>query len=77
MRVALEKNYKNLKKLWKTQGFPRKINVRRSSVDVQYNMSALLTNYRVGPYEGGQRKAKLDYPPPTLEEYISKGIDEK
>lgn len=76
VRVSVEHNYKDLKQLWNSQDFARKIKVRQSPVALLYKMSALLTNFRVCLYQGGQINAFFDCPPPTLEEYLDEGQEE-
>lgn len=53
VRVAVEHNYKDLNNFWNSQDFEPKIKVRKSSVALLYNMSAVLTNFRVCLYVGG------------------------
>lgn len=69
-RVSVEHNYKDVKQLWSSQDFARKIKVRLAPVGLLYRMSALLTNFRVCLYQSGQIGTFFNCCPPTLEEYL-------
>lgn len=71
--AAVERNYKDLKQLWNSQDFDCIIKVRQSPVVLLYKMSALLTNFRVCLYEGGQINSSFDCPPLTFDEYLAEG----
>jgi hypothetical protein len=68
-RVAVEWNYKDLKAMWSTQDFKRKLKVRQSPVAVLYITSALLWNCKVCFDHGSQAGSKFQCQPPTFEQY--------
>ena len=70
VRVSVEQNYKDLKQLWCSQDFARRLKVRHAPIGLLYKMSALLTNFRVCLYKGGQITAYYNLDPPSLEEYL-------
>lgn len=69
-RVCVEQNYKDVKQLWCSQDFARRMKVRQSPISLLYKMSVLLTNFRVCLYKGGQITAYYELAPPSLEEYL-------
>jgi hypothetical protein len=65
-RVAVEWSYKDVKAMWTTQDFKRKLKVRESPVAVLFIMSALLWNCKVCFRHGSQAGAKFQCEPPSL-----------
>lgn len=71
VRVCVEQNYKDLKQLWCSQDFARRLKVRQAPIALLYKMSALLTNFRTCLYKDGQITEFFDVPAPSLEEYLA------
>jgi nuclease HARBI1 len=69
VRVAVEWSYKDVKEMWTTKGFKRKLKVRESPVAVLYIMSALLWNCKVCFQHGSQAGSKFHCDPPSFSEY--------
>jgi hypothetical protein len=69
-RVAVEWSYKDLKAMWTTQDFKRKLKVRQSPVAVLYICSALLWNCKVCLDHGNQASRKFQCLPPSLRLYM-------
>lgn len=76
VRVCVEHNYKDLKQLWTSQDFPRKIKIRQTPIAMLYKAAALLTNFRVCLYEGGQINAYFECIAPSLDEYLEAHSEE-
>lgn len=70
VREAVEWSYKDLKQLWTSQDFRRGLKVRQAPIDLLYKAAALLWNFHVCMYPGGQTKSHFGVKPPTLAEYI-------
>ena len=68
--ASVEQKYKDLKQLWWSQDFARKMKIRQATIALIYNMVAILTNCRVFLYIGGQVNAYYELGPRTLEEYL-------
>lgn len=71
VREAIEWTYKDVKQFWTSQDFRRSLRVRRAPVSLLYKSAALLWNFHVCMYPGGQTKTHFDVPPPSLAEYLS------
>lgn len=71
VREAVEWTYKDIKQLWTSQDFKRGLKVRKAPIALMYKASALLWNFHVCLYAGGQTKSQFDVEPPTLSEYTS------
>lgn len=71
VRVAVEHNYKDLKQYWTSQDFARNLKVRLTPIAMLYKASALLLNFHVCLYGGGQVGCQFDVKPPTLLEYLN------
>jgi hypothetical protein len=69
VRVAVEWSYKDVKAMWTTQDFKRKLKVRESPVAVLYIMSALLWNCKVCLQHGSQAGSKFQCDPPSFSQY--------
>lgn len=76
VRTSVEQNYKDLKQLWNSQDFGRKIKLRKSPADVLQKMSTLLAYVKVFMYEGGEINAYFDSPPQIRSEYLAKGNED-
>lgn len=71
VRVSVEHNYKDVKQLWSSQDYVRNTKVRKVPTAFLYKMSALLTNFRVCLYNGGQISTHFDVKAPLLDEYLA------
>jgi nuclease HARBI1 len=69
VRVAVEWSYKDVKAMWTTQDFKRKLKVRQSSVAVLYILSVLLWNCKVCFRHGSQAGSKFQCEPPSTSQY--------
>lgn len=70
VREAVEWTYKDVKQMWTSQDFRRGLKVRKAPIALLYKASALLWNFHVCMYAGGQTKSYFDISPPKLAEYI-------
>ena len=68
LRVAIEHNYKDLKQMWTSQDFARKLKVRQAPIGMLYKAPALLRNLRTCAYRGGQTIATFRVDLPTIDE---------
>ena len=71
VRVSVEHNYKDVKQLWTSQDYLRNMKVLKAPIALLYKMSALLTNFRVCLYSGGQINHYYEIDPPSLDEYLT------
>lgn len=71
VRVAVEWTYKDVKQIWTSQDFRRGLKVREAPIAKLYQSAALLWNFHVCMYRGGQTKSFFDIQPPTLAEYVN------
>lgn len=70
--IAVDYSYKDLMQQWNSQNYARQAKVRNKLVWLLYKISALLINFRVCLYDGGQINAYSDRRPPTLEKYLKR-----
>jgi hypothetical protein len=71
VRVAVEWSYKDIKQMWTTLDFSRKLKVREAPVALLYHMAALLWNCKVCLKHGSQAYAKFGCEPPSIEMYLT------
>lgn len=71
VRVAVEWTYKDFKQLWISQDFRRGLKVRQAPIAKLYHSAALLWNFHVCMYRGGQTRNFFELEPPALAEYIN------
>lgn len=71
LRVSVEHTYKDLKQMWTSQDFSRKLKVREAPIGTMYKAAALLWNMRTCAYRSGQTIATFRVDPPTLEDYLA------
>lgn len=71
VRIAVEHNYKDLKQNWTSQDFSRNLKVRKAPIALLYRASALLLNFRMCFYGGGQVGEMFELDPPTIDHYIN------
>lgn len=53
IRVAVEYNYKDLKKYWNIQDYARNLKVIKSPIGNNYNSCTILLNLHAYLYQGG------------------------
>lgn len=70
IRASVEHSYKDLKQQWTSQDFARNLKVLHAPISMLYKASALLWNFRMCMYSGGQVRKRFDVEPPTFDEYI-------
>lgn len=67
LSVSVEHNYKDLKQYWTSQDFSRKLKARKVPISLLYKASALMLNFRVCLYQGGQIQIHYNIRAPTLD----------
>ena len=72
VREAVEWTHKDIKQLWTTQDFKRKLNVRQSPIALLYQTAAILWNFRVCMSGGGQVSSYFNCDPPSLSDYLNR-----
>ena len=75
VRITVEINYKGVKQLWKSQEFKRNLKVMKAPISLLYKASALLMNFRICYYNGGQIKSQYNIRAPSIEEYLNNNND--
>ena len=71
LRASAEHGYKEIKQIWTSQDFSRRLKVRQAPIGLLYQCSALLWNILVCLYGCGQVHGKFGVSPPSYEEYLS------
>lgn len=71
VRVSVEHTYKDLKQIWTSQDFSRKLKVREAPISILYVFSAILWNFRICFYSGGQVQKRFGMKPPSFNEYTT------
>lgn len=71
VRVAVECTYKDVKQLRILQDSHKGLTVRQAPIVKLYHSTALLWNFHVCMYRGGQTKSSFELEPPALAAYIN------
>ena len=69
VRTSVEWSYMELKQMFASHDYHRKLKVRAAPVAVTYVLSAVLMNFKTCLYGGGQGPNYFGCAPPTLREY--------